>query len=295
MLLGSRLVKVKNAISFSLNTLKKNEQFERNNQDIRLYQLMKTYSPFLLIFTESTDFVEKFTNNESADETFNEPTGSEKKSIENNEITTRFKRNSEYTLYDEKPRNRDPIHEYVDKFRETGPNILRRKNGLKRNKNRRIKNDPMMGFGQEGDDNKNGYTQNSFEYASLLHDNSLTHDISSVHLLDGSQYHNERCGKKLMKINFSEIGWGSKVIAPKVFHANYCAGSCSFPLNRDVNPSNHAIFQSLMHSIIPNAQVPGVCCAPETMESLSILYFDETDNVVLKTYPKMIVKSCSCL
>ena len=41
--------------------------------------------------------------------------------------------------------------------------------------------------------------------------------------------------------------------------------------------------------------VPAPCCVPDAMDSLTLLYFDETrQNVVLKNYPKMVVKSCSC-
>ncbi len=39
---------------------------------------------------------------------------------------------------------------------------------------------------------------------------------------------------------------------------------------------------------------PEPCCVPENMSSLSILFFDEDKNVVLKVYPNMTVDSCAC-
>lgn len=62
-----------------------------------------------------------------------------------------------------------------------------------------------------------------------------------------------------------------------------------------MNPSNHAIVQSVMHATDVNRRIPAVSCAPERMDSLTLLYYDEVENVVLKTYPNMIVSSCSCL
>ncbi|KAF0312292.1 Bone morphogenetic protein 3 [Amphibalanus amphitrite] len=67
-------------------------------------------------------------------------------------------------------------------------------------------------------------------------------------------------------------------------------------------PTNHATIQSLASRLgLPadgtgrGSHVPLPCCVPDHMESLTLLYFDETRrNVVLKNYPNMVVKSCSC-
>lgn len=37
------------------------------------------------------------------------------------------------------------------------------------------------------------------------------------------------------------------MIAPSGYQADYCAGDCSFPLDSSVNPTNHAIVQTLAH------------------------------------------------
>lgn len=40
------------------------------------------------------------------------------------------------------------------------------------------------------------------------------------------------CGKKKFILDFADIGWENKIIAPKSFEAHYCAGSCPFPLTK---------------------------------------------------------------
>jgi len=37
------------------------------------------------------------------------------------------------------------------------------------------------------------------------------------------------CGRKPLRINFEDIGWGRRIIEPKKFDAYYCSGLCSFP------------------------------------------------------------------
>lgn len=34
-----------------------------------------------------------------------------------------------------------------------------------------------------------------------------------------------------LTVDFADIGWTQWIIAPLMFDANYCAGSCRFPLN----------------------------------------------------------------
>ncbi|CDW55077.1 TGF beta and TGFb propeptide domain containing pr otein [Trichuris trichiura] len=116
---------------------------------------------------------------------------------------------------------------------------------------------------------------------------------ATVVLLKGSAL--QRCRKNNLLVDFRDIGWGEQIIAPKTFEAHYCAGSCQFPLSSISNPSNHAILQSIIHTIGLQPNVPQVCCSPDKMDSLTLLYFDEDQNVVLKTYPKMVVTSCGCL
>ena len=83
------------------------------------------------------------------------------------------------------------------------------------------------------------------------------------------------------------------IIAPNGYDAFYCSGECNFPLNAHMNATNHAIVQTLVHLMNPS-QVPKPCCAPTKLSPISVLYFLDESNVILKKYKNMVVKSCGC-
>nr|XP_056706516.1 growth/differentiation factor 10 [Euleptes europaea] len=102
------------------------------------------------------------------------------------------------------------------------------------------------------------------------------------------------CSRRHVKVDFADIGWNEWVTSPKSFDAYYCAGSCKFPMPKILRPSNHATIQSILKAvgIIPGIPEPG--SVPNTMNSLAVLFLDQSDNVVLKVYPNMSVDSCAC-
>ncbi|XP_035291792.1 bone morphogenetic protein 3 [Anguilla rostrata] len=102
------------------------------------------------------------------------------------------------------------------------------------------------------------------------------------------------CARRYLKVDFADIGWSDWIISPKSFDAYYCSGSCPFPMPKSLNPSNHATIQSIVRAVGVVPGIPEPCCVPEKMSSLSILFFDEHSNVVLKVYPNMTVDSCAC-
>jgi len=51
----------------------------------------------------------------------------------------------------------------------------------------------------------------------------------------------ERCGLRRLVIDFADIGWSERVISPKSFEANYCDGSCPFPISQVRNTQNSSI------------------------------------------------------
>ncbi|XP_003477720.1 bone morphogenetic protein 3 isoform X2 [Cavia porcellus] len=102
------------------------------------------------------------------------------------------------------------------------------------------------------------------------------------------------CARRYLKVDFADIGWSEWIISPKSFDAYYCSGACQFPMPKSLKPSNHATIQSIVRAVGVIPGIPEPCCVPERMSSLSILFFDENKNVVLKVYPNMTVESCAC-
>lgn len=109
----------------------------------------------------------------------------------------------------------------------------------------------------------------------------------------GGDRRNKRgCQMRSLFVSFKDLGWQEWIIAPEGYEAFYCQGECSFPLSNHMNATNHAIVQTLVH--LMSHGVPKPCCAPTKLSGISVLYFDESTNVILKKFRKMVVKSCGC-
>ncbi|CAL9703482.1 unnamed protein product [Knipowitschia caucasica] len=103
----------------------------------------------------------------------------------------------------------------------------------------------------------------------------------------------QACKKHELYVSFRDLGWQDWIIAPEGYAAYYCEGECAFPLNSYMNATNHAIVQTLVHFINPDT-VPKPCCAPTQLHAISVLYFDDSSNVILKKYRNMVVRACGC-
>lgn len=101
------------------------------------------------------------------------------------------------------------------------------------------------------------------------------------------------CQKQKMHVDFRDVVWSDWIVAPVGYHAYYCAGECDYPMPEHLNTTNHAIVQSLMNSVRP-MEVPKPCCVPTQLESMSMLYVDAKDKVILKNYKEMVVIGCGC-
>ncbi|XP_072907096.1 bone morphogenetic protein 6 [Hemitrygon akajei] len=103
----------------------------------------------------------------------------------------------------------------------------------------------------------------------------------------------QACKKHELYVSFRDLGWQDWIIAPEGYAAYYCDGECSFPLNAHMNATNHAIVQTLVHLMNPD-YIPKPCCAPTKLNAISVLFFDDSSNVILKKYRNMVVRACGC-
>ncbi|XP_050439515.1 protein 60A [Adelges cooleyi] len=106
-------------------------------------------------------------------------------------------------------------------------------------------------------------------------------------------FQSRSCQIQTLYVSFRDLEWQDWIIAPDGYGAFYCTGECNFPLNAHMNATNHAIVQTLVHLMSP-LMVPKPCCAPTKMAQQAVLFFLEDNNVILKKYKNMIVKSCGC-
>ena len=101
------------------------------------------------------------------------------------------------------------------------------------------------------------------------------------------------CHRHEMRVDFDEVGWSDWILAPKFYDAFVCMGKCDFPLPDHANATNHAVVQTIVNGVNP-AAVPQACCVPTEMKSMSLLYVNELEHPVLKSYEDMSVEGCGC-
>ncbi|XP_034051579.1 bone morphogenetic protein 2-like [Gymnodraco acuticeps] len=105
----------------------------------------------------------------------------------------------------------------------------------------------------------------------------------------------QSCQRVPLFVDFEEIGWSGWIISPRGYNAYHCKGSCPFPLGGSLKATNHATVRSIMHALkLSSAEVEAPCCVPDKLQSISLLYFDDEENVVLKQYDDMVALSCGC-
>lgn len=106
------------------------------------------------------------------------------------------------------------------------------------------------------------------------------------------------CRTRRLHVSFREVGWHRWVIAPRGFLANFCQGECTLPeaLQGPGGPPvlNHAVLHALMHAAAPTQGAGPPCCVPARLSPISVLFFDNSDNVVLRHYEDMVVDECGC-
>ena len=100
------------------------------------------------------------------------------------------------------------------------------------------------------------------------------------------------CSLRSMYIDFKDIGWDSWVIAPKGYEAGSCRGKCKFPMQKILNPTNHAVVHGIKYSVDGRGGCPN--CVATELKPITMLYYDYSGNIVLKQYKDMVATDCGC-
>jgi len=103
------------------------------------------------------------------------------------------------------------------------------------------------------------------------------------------------CRRRDHIIRFKDLGWDDWVIAPRMYSAYHCAGTCQI-LDISKMKTNHARLQ-LFLSQQDSDLAAAPCCVPDQLGSISMLYHGGPgeSTYVLKQVNDFVVKSCACL
>ncbi|XP_006012178.1 inhibin beta A chain [Latimeria chalumnae] len=105
------------------------------------------------------------------------------------------------------------------------------------------------------------------------------------------------CCKKQFYVNFKDIGWNDWIIAPSGYHANYCEGECPSHIAGTSGSSlsfhSTVINHYRIRGYSPFASIKS-CCVPTKLRAMSMLYYDDEQNIVKKDISSMTVEECGC-
>ena len=104
---------------------------------------------------------------------------------------------------------------------------------------------------------------------------------------------NKMCSRrKSLYINFHKLGM-TNIIAPRGYEAYYCDGTCPI--------YSSELYDLSLYSFLRNRQrlesgmkIPAASCVPTKLQSQNILYFNANGNIIINSFPGMIVSSCGC-
>ncbi|XP_034961280.1 growth/differentiation factor 9 isoform X1 [Zootoca vivipara] len=95
------------------------------------------------------------------------------------------------------------------------------------------------------------------------------------------------------RLQFSQLGWDSWIIAPHRYNPRYCKGDCPRVLRHRYGSPVHSMVQNLIHEKI-NPSVPRPSCIPAEYSPLSVLKVEPDGSIVYKEYADMIATKCTC-
>ncbi|OCT74290.1 inhibin beta A chain [Xenopus laevis] len=105
------------------------------------------------------------------------------------------------------------------------------------------------------------------------------------------------CCKRHFYVSFKDIGWSDWIIAPPGYHANYCEGDCPSHIAGTTGSSlsfhSTVINQYRLRGQSPFTSIKS-CCVPSKLRAMSMLYYDDGQNIIKKDIQNMIVEECGC-
>ena len=96
-----------------------------------------------------------------------------------------------------------------------------------------------------------------------------------------------------LQISFVDLEWDQYVIEPASYEANFCVGSCSWPLERNDNTTKHSYIQGVANFGNPDL-IPPPCCVPKDLGPLLVSLQQSPGVFEVKKWEDMVARSCSC-
>lgn len=206
-------------------------------------RVVRQHQPFLLVFSDDSDMVDKTGLKSLLDETENIDK-SDDEELQHYRNKRDLQRNPSYYAYSVEPteadrpgsnnNNEDKWRNKVQRFDKKVPKVTIEKKDQKAKTENPKK---LIPKGRYYHPKKFGLKlpkkpkDRNFPFAWLQRPLGLSGDGQDGIYLK-SHHQIDTCKKRELIVEFSDIGWGDWIISPKSFEAHFCSGSCPFPLTK---------------------------------------------------------------
>nr|AEP16385.1 TGF-beta ligand [Mnemiopsis leidyi] len=102
-----------------------------------------------------------------------------------------------------------------------------------------------------------------------------------------------RCTMMEFYVNFTKLGWGSKIIHPQIEKINQCAGQCPYPMSHAIDHTTNALFRGAWSKQFPGS-VARPCCVPAEYKPATLMLM-QGPVTILKIFDDLIITKCKCL
>lgn len=134
---------------------------------------------------------------------------------------------------------------------------------------------------------------NVTENSGVTYQAQEARNIKTLKRMKRAEPESDICEKRRLSVRFRDLKWNGWIIAPTRFGFHYCDGRCPGTLDQVSNPTNHAIMQNILHHRL-GKKVPAATCVPTELHSMSLLYYDVDNTIVLRDVPGMVASNCGC-
>lgn len=106
------------------------------------------------------------------------------------------------------------------------------------------------------------------------------------------------CCRRSLYVAFKDVGWSDWIIAPPGYQAHYCQGQCSLVGAAGAAGGAGSFHGAVLaHLRLRGSGPPGglrSCCVPTRLRPLSLLYYDQDQNIVKRDVQDLVVEECGC-
>lgn len=116
--------------------------------------------------------------------------------------------------------------------------------------------------------------------------------VYGISTQENTEHEDDTCQRVGLYVNFTEVGLSEIIVAPAGFKAYQCKGKCSLTERKKF--PNRSPLMALLGEKKGIKTAGESCCVPTKLGSISLLFMDKNEKVVLRNIDDVVVEECGC-